>query len=171
MNDDESVATSTVIEQLIQFWRRNIAQDLPTLGIFLDELANSAPLPNLPAHVAVLRKYGVRLIVAVQNVDQFKRSNPDSWEELRKAFPAVLILPNTAEKEMLEIASWMAGEDERLTVSTDHTGHNTSSSERIERVTSAELLPRKPGTGRLLIGNHPGVLVELPDVSATDLLD
>lgn len=171
MDGSAASAACAVIEQTIQHWRRNIACDLPTLGLFLDELAQCAPLPKLPAHISVLRGYNVRLVAAVQNTTQLKRRYKDAHEEMLTTFPSVLIMPGTPEKDLLEQAAWFAGEDERVTASTDHQGRTTQSTERIERVTSSELLPRKKGTGRVLIAGQPGVLVDLPDISATDLLD
>lgn len=164
-------AACAVIEQSIQWWRRSIARKLPTLWLYLDELAQCAPLPNLPAHVSVLRGYNVRLIAAVQNTTQLKRRYPDSYEEMMTTFPSILILPGTPEKDLLEQAAWFAGEDERGTASTDGLSRSTQSSERTERVTSSELLPRQRGTARLLIGGQPGVLVDVPDIAQTDLLD
>jgi type IV secretion system protein VirD4 len=170
MDGSAAAAACAVIEQSIQWWRRSIARNLPTLGLFLDELAQCAPLPNLPAHVSVLRGYNVRLLAAVQNTTQLKRRYKDAYEELLTTFPSVLIMPGTPEKDLLEQAAWFAGEDERATSSVQG-GSVTHSAERTERVTSSELLPRKKGTARLLIGGQPGVLVDVPDVSATDLLD
>src|SRR5699024_2260339 len=163
-------AACAVIEQCIQWWRRNVARDLPTLGMFLDELSQCAPLPALDSHVSLLRGYNIRMLVAVQNTKQLKRRYKDSWEELLVTFPSVLIMPGTPEKELLEQAAWFAGEDERV-VSSTQDGVVTRSVERTERVTSSELLPRKKGTARLLIAGQPGVLVDVPDISATDLLD
>lgn len=171
MDGSAASAACAVIEQLIQHWRRNVARDLPTLGLFLDELAQCAPLPHLPEHISVLRGYNVRLIAAVQSTKQLKRRYPDAWEEMLVTFPCVLILPGTPEQELLETASWFAGSDERVTSSTDGSGRATRSTDRIERVTSSELLPRQRGTARVLIGGQPGVLVDVPDIAATDLLD
>ncbi|WP_129656313.1 type IV secretory system conjugative DNA transfer family protein [Rothia halotolerans] len=164
-------AACAVIEQSIRWWRKGVDRNLPTLGLFLDELCQSAPLPKLPEMVSLLRGYNIRLVAAVQGTKQLRRRYGDAAEELLETFPSILVLPGTPAKEALELAAWFAGEDERVTTSTDHGGRGTRSVDRVERVTSSELLPRKPGTGRLLIGGQPGVLVSLPDIEATDLLD
>ena len=171
MDGSAASAACAVIEQLIQHWRRNVARNLPTLGLFLDELAQCAPLPHLSEHISVLRGYNVRLIAGVQSTKQLKRRYPDAWEEMLVTFPSVLILPGTPEKELLEQAAWFAGEDDRSTSSTDEYGRTTRSTERLERVSSSELMPRRQGTARLLVGGQPGVLVNVPDISETDLLD
>lgn len=172
MDGSAASAACAVIEQSIQWWRRGLSRKLPMLGLFLDELAQCAPLPKLPAHVSVLRGYNIRLLASVQSTIQFKRSHGQAgYEELLVTFPSILILPGTPEKDLLEQASWIAGEDERVTSSIDAQGRASRSTERIARVTAADLLPRKKGTGRLLLGGQPGVLVELPDISATDLQD
>ncbi|GAA4525585.1 hypothetical protein GCM10023160_18700 [Brachybacterium paraconglomeratum] len=170
MDGSAASAACAVIEQSIQWWRRNIGRDLPTLGLFLDELAQCAPLPNLPAYVSILRGYNVRLLAALQNTEQLKRAYSDSWEEMLTTFPSVLILPGTPEKQLLEQAAWFAGEDERITSSTQD-GSVTRSTERTERFTSSELIPRRKGTARLLVGGQAGPLVDVPDIDATDLLD
>lgn len=172
MDGSAAGAACAVIEQSIQHWRRGISRNLPTLGLFLDEVANCAPLPKLPSHIAVLRKYKVRLVAAVQTVIQLERVWGEvGMKEMLRTFPSVLLLPSTPDKELLELASWFAGEDERTTSSTDEYGKTTRSSDRTERVTSAELIPRRKGTARLIIGGGPGVLVEIPDLSETDLSD
>lgn len=166
-----AAAACAVIEQSIQWWRRSVGRDVPTLGLILDELAQCAPLPNLPSHVSVLRGYNVRLVAAVQNTTQLKRRYKEAYEELMTTFPCVVILPGTPEKDLLEQAVWFAGEDERTTSSVQDDGSVTRSVERTERMTSSELLPRRKGTARLLIAGQPGVLVDVPDISETDLLD
>jgi hypothetical protein len=171
MDGSAASAACAVVEQSIQHWRRNVGRQLPTLGLFLDELAQCAPIPNLPAHISVLRGYNIRMIAGLQNTTQLKRRYKDSYEELLTTFPSVLILPGTPEKELLEQAAWFAGSAERVTASVDEQGNATRSTENTDRVTSSELLPRRKGEGRLLIGGQPGLLVDLPDISATDLLD
>lgn len=171
MDGSAASAACAVIEQSIQWWRRNVSRKLPTLGLFLDELANCAPIPNLAAHVSVLRQYNVRLIAGLQNTTQLKRQYKKTFEEMLTTFPAVLILPGTPEKELLEQATWFAGKAERVTSSVDEHGKTTRSTEITEKLTSSELLPRRKGQGRLLIGGQPGLLVDLPDIEATNLLD
>lgn len=171
MDGSAASAACAVIEQSIQWWRRNVSRKLPTLGLFLDELANCAPIPNLAAHVSVLRQYNVRLIAGLQNTQQLKRPYRDSWEEMLVTFPSVLILPGTKETELLENAAWFAGTAERVTSTVDAHGNTTRATEITEKVTSSELLPRHKGQGRLLIAGQPGLLVDLPDIAATKLLD
>lgn len=172
MDGSAAGAASAVIEQSVQHWRRGISRKLPTLGLFLDEVANGARWSSMPVAVAVLRKYRVRLVAAVQTVIQLKRVWGEvGMEEMMRTFPSLLLLPNTPDKEPLELASWFAGEEERTTSSTDEFGKTTRSSDRVEQVAAHELIPRKKGTARLLISGGPGVLVSLPDISQTDLQD
>lgn len=172
MDGSAAGAASAVIEQSIQHWRRGISRKLPTLGLFLDEVANCSRLARLPVHISVLRKYRVRMVAAVQTVIQLKREWGEvGMEEMMRTFPSVLLLPNTPDREPLEQASWFAGEVERGTSSTDEFGKATRSNDRIEQVSDSELIPRKMGTGRLLISGAPGVLVEIPDVAQTDIQD
>lgn len=172
MDGSAAGAACAVIEQTIQHWRRRVSQKMPTLGLFLDEVANCAPLPKLPSHIAVLRKYRVRLIAAVQTVMQLKRAWGEvGMEEMMRTFPSLLQLPNTPDREPYELAAWFAGEGERGTASTDGFGKTSLSSERGERISASEMVPRKKGFGRLFDSGAPGVFVELPDVAQTDLQD
>ncbi|PFG20711.1 type IV secretory system conjugative DNA transfer family protein [Serinibacter salmoneus] len=171
MDGSAAGAATAVIEQAIQHWRQRIGQ-LPTLGLFLDEVANCAPLPKLASHIAVLRKYRVRLVAAVQTVIQLKRVWGEvGMEEMTRTFPSVLLLPATPDREALDLAAWAAGESERSTSSIDAQGRVSRSSEKNERFGSAELLPTRKGTARLLISGGPGVMVSLPDIAETDLQD
>lgn len=171
MDGSAASAACSIIEMSIQHWRRNVSRKLPTLGLFLDELAQCAPLPNLPAHISVLRGYNVRLIAGLQNTTQLERRYKDSYKEMMTTFPSVLILPGTPEKDLLEQAAWFAGTAERVTSTVDANGNTTRSTEITEKITSSELLPKRLGTGRLLIAGQPGLIVDLPDIAATKLLD
>lgn len=170
MDGSAAGAAAAVIEQAIAHWRKNVARKMPVLGLFLDEVAACARLKSLPAHVATLRKYNIRLLAALQSVVQMK----DVWgdngmEVLMRIFPSMLILPSTPDREPYELASWFAGEMERSTSSVDEYGRANRSSDRMEQVTARELTPREQGTARLLIAGGPGVLVDIPDISKTNL--
>lgn len=170
MDGSAAGAACAVIEQSIQHWRRSIGREMPTLGLFLDEVANCAPLPKLASHVAVLRKYRVRMIAAVQTVIQLKSVWGEvGMEEMMRTFPSLLMLPNTPDREPYELASWFAGEVERTTSSTDEMGKTTHSSDRVEQITAAEMVPRRKGEGVLLISGSQRVAVRLPDISQTDI--
>lgn len=172
MDGSAAGAAASVIEQSIQHWRQGVSRKMPTLGLFLDEVANCARLPKLPVHIAVLRKYRIRMVAAVQTVIQLERVWGEvGMKEMLRTFPSILIMPNTPDREVFELASWYAGEVERGTSSTDEYGNTTRSKDRIPLITDSELIPRHRGTGRLLIGGSQGVEVELPDISQTDLQD
>ncbi|MGO1971611.1 MAG: type IV secretory system conjugative DNA transfer family protein [Propionibacteriaceae bacterium] len=170
MDGSAAGAACAVIEQSIQYWRRRVGMRMPTLGLFLDEIANCAPLVKLPSHISVLRKYRVHLVAAVQTVMQLKRVWGEvGMEEMLRTFPSLLQLPNTPDRETYELASWFEGENERVTSTTDGFGKASHSNERIERVAASELIPRKKGLGRLFDCGAPGVFVKVPDITETDL--
>lgn len=166
-----AAAATLVLSQAVVHWRKRVGQ-LPDLMFVLDELANGAPWPNLATVITEARSIGCRVVAACQSTKQFKTN----WgvvgaEDLMEAWPSVLILPGAAEKELLEQAAWWAGEAERSTSSTDSLGRASLSHDRAETITASDLLPRRKGQGRLLINGQPGVLVDLPDISQTTLLD
>lgn len=164
-----AAAATAVISQTVDHWRKGVGR-LDVLEMVLDELPNSAPLPALARYVGEARGLGVRIVAAVQATAQFgPRWGESGLKILRDIFPAVLVYPNAAEKDLLEAAAWSAGLVERSTSSTDASGRSTRSHERSEAIQAAELLPTRPGTARLLVQGGPGILVEVPDISRTDL--
>lgn len=164
-------AASAVLTQIVNHWRKRVG-DLPEILFVLDELPNGAPLPRLAAWVGEARGLGVRIVAAVQATSQFEpRWGAAGLKILREIFPAILVLPGAPEKEILETAAWAAGQAERLTASTDAAGKVSHSRDMVDLIKPAELLPQARGQGRLILGGRPGVLVALPDIAKTDLLD
>lgn len=162
-------AATAVITQCINHWRKRVGQ-LPELMMVLDELPNGAPLPTLAQIVGEARGLGVRMVVGVQASSQFEeRWGTTGLKILRDIFPAVLVYTGVAERELLEVAASAEGEEERSTSSTDATGKSSLSKDRVQVKTWSELLPPRPGTGRLLLSGMSGVTVRLPDIAATSL--
>ncbi|WP_353113258.1 type IV secretory system conjugative DNA transfer family protein [Microbacterium sp.] len=164
-------AATAVIMQSITHWRKRVGQLEPLL-LVLDELANGAPLPALPQIVGEARGLGIRLLVGLQSSSQFEpRWGSAQMKVLRDNFPAYLLMPGVggAEKELLEAAAWSTGEEERSTSSVDNVGNVSHAHDRVEAQTAAELLPRRRGQARLLTDGGPGILVDLPDIDATNL--
>lgn len=164
-------AASAVLTQIVNHWRKRVG-DLPEILFVLDELPNGAPLPRLATWVGEARGLGVRIVAAVQATSQFEpRWGAAGLKILREIFPAILVLPGAPEKEILETTAWAAGQAERLTASTDAAGKASYNRDMVDLIKPAELLPQARGQGRLILGGRPGVLVDLPDIAHTDLLD
>lgn len=161
-------AATAVISQAVQHWRGRVGQLDPLLMV-LDELPNN-PLPELAQYVGEARGLGVRIVAGVQASSQFEKNwGSVGLKILRDIFPAVLIYPGVTEKELLDVAAWAKGEEERSVSSTDASGKASHAKDRVQVQTGADLIPPRPGTGRLLLGGMSGVLVRLPDLAATTL--
>lgn len=162
-------AAVAALHGIIQHWRAATERDdpLPMLGMVIDELANTAPLPDLPTYVTEARGLGLAMTVAVQATEQLRlRWGEDGRDVLRQVFPATLVMLGAPEKEMLESAAWWGGRSERWGIATDESGSVTGrSSTRDASMEAADLLPRDLDQARLLVGGQPGQLVTIPDYS------
>lgn len=171
MSGAAAPAASAVLTQIVNHWRKRVGLLDPILFV-LDELPNGAPLPRLANWIGEARGLGIRIVTAVQATSQFEpRWGAAGLKILREIFPAALILPGAPEKDLLETAAWAAGRTERVTGSTDAGGAASLGHEAGDMIHAAELLPQAKGRGRLILGGRPGVLVDLPDIAHTDLLD
>lgn len=175
-----AAAAVGVVDAISKHWRdgQTLPVPLQHLLIVCDELCNTLPWKKLPVVVTEARAMGIAVLAAVQDTTQFaRRYNKEIMEELRRVFPAILILSGSEEKELLDQAAWAAGRAERHKVSTDHAGRQSQSSEMAQIYEGSDLLPRHIGEGRLLRGSRPGtdpataveaagLLVELHDIDA-----
>ncbi|GAB3616581.1 hypothetical protein GCM10027416_11380 [Okibacterium endophyticum] len=165
-------AAAAVLEQTITHWMDHPEKGLRTLTLVLDEMATGARLPTLSEVVNLGRGAGIRIIGFVQSLSQLKLWGEVPGEILKDAWPSILLFPSAAgSKEVLEAAAWTAGEDQRTAASTDSLGRASRSSEKADRFTGADLLAPRRGQARLVTDGTPGVLVRLPDLEQTSLLD
>jgi hypothetical protein len=158
-------AATSVIESLVNHWMLHAKRKLPHIALICDELPQTAPWPRLAEHVGLTRSYGISIVAAAQASSQFEpRWGHAGLKILRDIFPAILVLIGAPEKEILDQAAWMQPGTERRTESTDSRGRQSNlSSDRVETYTSAELLPKHRGEGRLLVRGRAGRKVKLAD--------
>jgi hypothetical protein len=139
------------------------------LRLVLDEVANIAPLPELPDIATDIRAYGVQTVYVLQSHAQVE----EKWGRVRARMlidnaPAVLVLGGLKDDDALERFSRLAGQVEvhELTTSYDHgpSRREVSQSTRERRVLRAEEIRMlQPGTGLLLFSAMPAALVRLTD--------
>ncbi len=162
-------AATATLTSIVNHWRL-AAGKIPTLLMVIDECPSTAPLPRLGAWIADLRSYGVRIVAACQASSQFApRWGDAGLRILMDTFPGVLILPGAPEKEILEQAAWSTLPEERTTASVDAGGRASHARDRTQGVEGSELLPRERGTALLIIGGMPKTMVDLVDISHTDV--
>jgi len=64
---------TALVEAIVEAWRHRSRDDSRTLLLALDEVANVAPLPNLPQLVTAGAGDGIQLLLGMQAPDQAKR--------------------------------------------------------------------------------------------------
>jgi type IV secretory pathway TraG/TraD family ATPase VirD4 len=139
------------------------------LRLVLDEVANIAPLPELPDIATDIRAYGIQTVYVLQSHAQVE----EKWGRVRARMlidnaPAVLVLGGLKDDDALERFSRLAGQVEvhEITTSYDHSParRSVSQSTRERRVLRAEEIRMlQPGTGLLLFSAMPAALVRLTD--------
>ncbi|MDJ0454077.1 type IV secretory system conjugative DNA transfer family protein [Gordonia amicalis] len=178
-----AAAAVGVVDAISGHWRDGQTKPVPLqhLLVVCDELCNTLPWKKLPVVITESRSMGISVLAAVQDTTQFaRRYNKEIMEELRRVFPAILVLSGSQEKDLLEDAAWAAGRAERHKIGTDHAGRQSQSSEMAQVYEGSDLLPKKMSEGRLLRGSRPGadpedaiepagLKVDLHDLSAFDI--
>ncbi|MBS4103091.1 type IV secretory system conjugative DNA transfer family protein [Tsukamurella paurometabola] len=168
-------AIATVLIEIVNHWRKPRCKEdkLPPVLFVLDEFANGAQIPPRYVNrwISEGRGLGIRLVLALQTTKQLNRMwGQAAADELRALIPAALILPGAGENQMIKDAAETTPPSPR-SVATIDAGGRASTSEQMVQPTLAELLPRKAGEGRLLLGGMAGVRVRLRHISGTNLLD
>ncbi len=97
----------------------------PPLLLALDEVANIAPLPDLPAMVSEGGGQGVITVACFQDLSQARSRWPGRADGFTSLFGTTAVLPGIGDVATLQALSTLAG-DEELAVRTVSTGHSTS---------------------------------------------
>jgi hypothetical protein len=157
----------TLLDSLIRLWRDKTAARAPMERLLLavDDLPNSAPIPNLRRIVSQSHGLGVHLVAAVHASSQFGTVYGSAYtDELRDIFPATVVMYGAREPELLAAAEDWSG------LTTRHPGtYNQADgdsylhSELGAGLRWQELLPRNRDEARLLVRGTPGSSVEVPD--------
>lgn len=159
-------AAVAMLSGVVTRWRTATERGEPAPPVLfaIDEMANTAPLPDLPVWVTEARGMGVRIMGAVQTSDQLvMRWGEAAGTVLRRTFPQVLALRGSAEKDLFEDAVLWGGEVERVREMRDGTGDvSTTQAEMLPRYRVNELLPPSVEFGRLMSAGSVGHLVRLP---------
>ncbi len=132
------------------------AGHLPARVLFaLDEVANIAPIPELPAIASEGGGQGVLLLAALQDLSQARARWGVAADGFLTLFGTKLLLPGVADPQTLEAVSTMLGEYDRtvisrnqpawtLTASAQSTGRSTTQSTQRTRVLSAGEIANLP---------------------------
>ena len=134
----------------------------PPMRLVLDEVANVAPIPNLPAKMTDSGGRAIQLIVFIHNMDQLrKRFGEVDAAQLVKSASARLILPGLLAHDVLEDVSRLLGEQEAWR--TVETGRHDWRSQPYDRriMRPEEIRQMVEGHALLLYRNQPGLKLRL----------
>jgi type IV secretory pathway TraG/TraD family ATPase VirD4 len=87
----------------------------PPVLLALDEVANIAPLPSLPALVSEGGGQGLVTLACFQDLSQARRRWPQEAEGFPSLFGTTMVLPGIADVRTLEALSTLAGDEEVAT--------------------------------------------------------
>ncbi len=97
----------------------------PPLMLALDEVANIAPLPDLPAMISEGGGQGVVTLACFQDLSQARQRWPGRADGFASLFGTTAVLPGIGDVATLEALSTLAG-DEELVVRTTSAGRSMS---------------------------------------------
>jgi Type IV secretory system Conjugative DNA transfer len=157
----------TLLDSLIRRWRDKTAARAPMerLLMIVDDLPNTAPIPNLRCIVGEGGGLGVNLVAAVQASSQLDTVYGTAYaDELRDIFPAALIMHGARELELLAaVESWSGLTTRHPETYSQADGHTYLHTELGAGLRWQELLPRNRDEARLLVRGTLGSSVEIPD--------
>jgi type IV secretory pathway TraG/TraD family ATPase VirD4 len=152
----------------------------PPLTLVLDELANIAPIPDLPALVAEGGGQGLLTLACLQDLSQARQRWGEAADGFLSLFGAKLVLPGIGDLATLELVSRLCGEVEIPVPSTSRSpwwspgggAETVTWSTRRQRRVPVESVSQQPARSAILIaGSSPPETVRLPpwwEVAALD---
>lgn len=142
----------------------------PPVVFALDELANVAPLPDLPALVSESGSQGVLVLGCLQDLSQARQRWGPAADGFLSLFGTKLVLPGIGDLATLELVSQLAGEVDVPVRSSSHNawslGGNRSrtvswSTRRQRRLPVAAVNQLPSGSAAVLTSNQPPAPIAL----------
>ncbi len=133
----------------------------PPLLLALDEVANVAPLPALPALVSEGGGQGVLVLACLQDLSQARRRGGIEAEGFGSLFGATVVLPGIGDVRTLEALSVLCGAED-VWVRSESGRQRTWSTRRQPRLAPDEVARGRPGHGLLVGGGRVPTLTPLP---------
>jgi type IV secretion system protein VirD4 len=139
----------------------------PPVLLALDEVANVAPLPDLPALVSEGGGQGVLTLACLQDLSQARRRWGQAADGFGSLFGATVVLPGIGDVRTLEALSVLCGSGDVWVRSESRTGwarprSRTWSTRRQRRLAPDEIARGWPGHGLLLGGGRAPAWTPLP---------
>jgi type IV secretion system protein VirD4 len=101
--------------------RERAGEQLPPTLFALDEVANIAPIPDLPAMLSEGAGQGLLVMACLQDLSQARARWGSAAEGFLTLFGTTVVLPGIADVATLRDLSTLAGEHERATTTLGHT--------------------------------------------------
>ncbi|MGH9066607.1 MAG: type IV secretory system conjugative DNA transfer family protein [Acidimicrobiales bacterium] len=143
----------------------------PVVLFALDEVANIAPLPGLPALVAEGASQGARTLACLQDLSQARARWGGAAEGFLSLFGAKLVLPGIGDHATLSLLSALCGDRDVVVRSENRArwpllGRGpwpsvATSTVRRPRLAVAEVARGRPGAGLWLVGGEAPAFVRL----------
>ncbi len=149
----------------------------PPVTFVLDEAANIAPLPDLPATVSEGGGQGLLTVACLQDLSQARQRWGAAADGFLSLFGTKLVLPGIADLATLELVSRLGGEVEVPARSVSRgpwwsAGHGaptvTWSTHRQRRLPVDAVSQQPPGSALVLSGARPPERIWLPPLWALD---
>lgn len=143
----------------------------PPVLLVLDELANIAPLHDLPALIAEGGSQGILTIACLQDLSQARQRWGAAADGFFSLFGAKVVLPGIGEVRTLEAISILAGDEEVIRHSATksrprnavfHQRSRTKSSQRQRRLPPDLIANRTPNSAILILGASVSALTLTP---------
>jgi len=139
----------------------------PPVVLALDEVANIAPLPDLPALVSEGGGQGVLTLAALQDLSQARRRWGVAADGFGSLFGATVVLPGIGDVRTLEALSVLCGSEDVWVRSESRggwgrAGNRTWSTRRQRRLAPDEVAHGRPGHGLLIGGGRVPTWTPLP---------
>jgi type IV secretion system protein VirD4 len=141
---------------------------VPPLTLVLDELANIAPIPDLPALVSEGGSQGLLTLACLQDLSQARQRWGRAADGFLSLFGTKLVLPGIGDLATLELVSRLGGEIDVPARSVSHDPWNwgagtvTWSTQRQRRLPVETVSQQPPGGALVLAGARPPERVGLP---------
>ncbi|MHB1931267.1 MAG: type IV secretory system conjugative DNA transfer family protein, partial [Acidimicrobiales bacterium] len=141
----------------------------PHVLLALDEVANIAPLPDLPATVSEAGGQGLLMLACLQDLSQARRRWGPEADGLLTLFGTKVVLGGLAERSTLELVSLLSGDEPYASPSVHRNAWwaRPSRSEGWSVAHRPRLAPDAvrqlaPGTALVLAGSHPPAMIAVP---------
>ena len=125
----------------------------------LDEVANIAPLPNLPSIVADAGSQGLLVVACLQDLSQARHRWGQQADGLLTLFATTLLLPGVADPSTLKTVTTLAGRVDRPQYSTTRTGilsrQTTTSTRPLPLLPEDVIAHGRPGLALHIRATHP----------------